>query len=72
MAGVSDWTEAYIHDALLSAIAASGQKNGAVLWPLRIALSGQQSTPGGAVEIAYLLGRAETMLRISAALERLS
>lgn len=72
LAGVSDWTEAYIHDALLSAIAASGQKNGAVLWPLRIALSGQQSTPGGAVEIAYLLGRAETMLRISAALERLS
>jgi len=41
-----------------------------VLWPLRIALSGQLSTPGGAVEIAYLLGREETGRRLDAALER--
>lgn len=69
--GIGDWTEANIHEALMGAIAASGQKNGAVLWPLRIAISGQQSTPGGAVEIAYLLGREETIRRVDAAMERL-
>ncbi len=70
--GILDWTEPAIHDALMTAIAASGQKNGAILWPLRIALSGQQSTPGGAVEIAYLLGREETMRRLEAALQQLN
>ena len=56
----------------MEAIAAAGKKNGAVLWPLRIAISGQASTPGGAFEIAYLLGREETMKRLNAALAKLS
>jgi len=30
-----------------------------VLWPLRIAIAGVANTPGGAFEIAYLLGRDE-------------
>ena len=69
---VSDWTEASIHDALLPRIAEAGLKNGTVLWPLRIALSGQLSTPGGAIEIAYLLGKAETLRRVDAGIEKLS
>ena len=36
-----------------------GLKNGAVLWPLRIAIAGVANTPGGAFEIAGLLGREE-------------
>ncbi len=70
LASVSEWTEKALHDALISGIASEGLKNGTVLWPLRIALSGQLSTPGGAVEIAYLLGREETGRRLDAALER--
>jgi glutamyl-tRNA synthetase len=62
--GVSEWTEAALHDSLMAAIAGSGMKNGQVLWPLRVAISGQASTPGGAIEIAYLLGRAETLNRL--------
>ena len=46
-------------------------KNGLVLWPLRIAISGKASTPGGAVEIAYLLGKEETIRRVKAAIEKL-
>jgi glutamyl-tRNA synthetase len=46
-------------------------KNGQILWPLRIAISGKQSTPGGAFEIAYLLGRDETLRRLHAAMEKL-
>ncbi|MDR1599517.1 MAG: glutamate--tRNA ligase [Oscillospiraceae bacterium] len=70
--GVDDWTEAALHDALMPAIAQSGRKNGQVLWPLRVAISGLMSTPGGATEIAYLLGKDETLSRVTAALERLS
>ena len=68
----ADWTETNIHDRLMEAIAAAGMKNGAVLWPLRIAISGQASTPGGAMEIAYLLGREETLRRLSLGLEKLT
>ncbi|HHT15299.1 MAG TPA: glutamate--tRNA ligase [Clostridiales bacterium] len=70
--GIEPWSEPVIHDALMGAIADSGRKNGAVLWPLRIALSGQQSTPGGAVEIACLLGKEESILRIQKALKKLA
>ncbi len=69
---VPDWSEAVIHDTLIPAIAEAGKKNAAVLWPLRIAISGLLSTPGGAIEIAYLLGREETLRRIDLGLERLS
>ena len=53
-------------------IQAWGRKNGSVLWPMRIAISGQESTPGGAFEIAYLLGKDETISRMKHSLSRLS
>ena len=68
---IEDWTEAEIHDRVMEAIPASGMKNGQVLWPLRIAISGQLSTPGGAFEIADLLGKEETLKRLSASMEKL-
>ena len=71
LAGIQDWTETAIHDALMEAIAQAGMKNAAALWPLRIAISGQQSTPGGAIEIAWLLGREETLRRLDDGLQRL-
>ncbi len=69
---VSDWHETTLHDALMTAIAESGMKNGQVLWPVRIAITGRESTPGGAIEIAYLLGKEETLLRLRAAKSRLT
>ena len=70
--GITDWTEANLHDAVMEAIPATGMKNGQVLWPMRIAISGQQSTPGGAFEVAYLLGRDETLRRLNESLAKLS
>ena len=70
--GIENWTEQNIHDRVMEAIAAAGLKNGAVLWPLRIALSGQASTPGGAFEIAWLLGREESLRRLDIGLKKLS
>ncbi len=66
-----EWTESAIHDAIMAKIPEWGKKNGTVLWALRIAISGQMSTPGGAFEIACLLGRDETLARIEKALARL-
>ncbi|MCI5662323.1 MAG: glutamate--tRNA ligase [Clostridia bacterium] len=68
---IDSWTEGEIHDRVMEAIPASGMKNGQVLWPLRIAISGQLSTPGGAFEIAYLLGKEETLKRLSDSMEKL-
>jgi glutamyl/glutaminyl-tRNA synthetase len=48
---------------ILSAITDAGMKNGQVLWPLRVALSGAEFSPG-AFELAYILGRDETIRRV--------
>jgi glutamyl-tRNA synthetase len=62
--GLGDWSEAGLHDAVMALIERLGVKNGQMLWPLRIAISGRESTPGGAFEIAALLGRDETLRRL--------
>jgi hypothetical protein len=56
---LEDWNQEAIHTALFELIAKLECKNGIILWPLRTALSGKQSTPGGGVELAYLLGKEE-------------
>ena len=67
-----DWEEATVHDALMNLAAEKGLKNGTLLWPVRIALAGKQVTPGGAIEIALLLGRAESLRRLKAGREKLA
>ena len=66
------WEEQPIHDTLLGLAEKEGMKNGTMLWPVRIALAGKQVTPGGAIEIAILLGREESMRRLKVGLEKLS
>ena len=46
-------------------------KNGRIMWPIRVALSNKAFTPGGAVEIAHILGKEETLRRIRVAIEDL-
>ncbi len=72
LADIDNWNEQEIHDRVMAKIAENGMKNGAVLWPLRIAISGQENTPGGAFEIAYLLGKEETLRRLDASRARLN
>jgi hypothetical protein len=43
-----------IKSSILNAIVTTGKKNGQILWPLRIALSGEEFSPG-AFELAYIL-----------------
>lgn len=69
--GVTDWTEAALHDTVMAYIEKTGMKTGTALWPVRIAIAGQQNTPGGFFEIAYLLGKDETLRRLKDGLQRL-
>ena len=53
-----------IHDAMMDLVAKLGVKNGQVFWCVRVAISGKESTPGGVMEIAELLGKQETIRRL--------
>ena len=46
-------------------------KTGAIMWCIRIAVSGLNATPGGATEIMEVIGKEETLSRINLALELL-
>lgn len=61
-----------LHEALLGLCSTLGIKNGQLLFPLRVALSGKAFTPGGGIDIATILGKEETLARIHAAIEQLS
>ena len=69
--GLESWTQESIHEALFALIEKLGVKNGVVLFPLRVALSGKKFTPGGGVELASLLGKEESISRIKAAIAKL-
>lgn len=62
------WDETSIHDGLIELAQKTGKKNGMIMWPARVALCGLESTPGGAVELADILGREETLRRIEQAI----
>ena len=68
--------EDYSNDGLFAVLSAyaseKGYKTGLVMWPLRTALSGKQTTPAGATQIMEVLGKEETLSRIRAAIEKLS
>ncbi len=66
-----EWTEKVLHSLLIGMAEQKGMKNGTLLWPVRIALAGKLVTPGGAIEIAYLLGREEAMRRLAVGRKKL-
>ncbi len=67
-----DWTFDSLHEKLFAHIAERGVKNGLVLFPLRVAVSGKSFTPGGGIELADILGKDETIRRIRLAIDKLS
>ncbi|MCR5833217.1 MAG: glutamate--tRNA ligase [Selenomonadaceae bacterium] len=69
---VDDWTLDTLNEKISAFVESSGIKVGAVMWPLRIALSMQKVTPGGVTEILYLLGKKVSLERLNAALTQLS
>ncbi len=65
------WTNETIFACLKSFASETGKKVGTVMWPIRTACSGLEATPGGATELADLLGKEETLRRLRSGLAKL-
>lgn len=68
----NDWTIDNIHEKLFELIAQKEVKNGIILWPLRVAVSGKAFTPGGGIEICHIIGKQDSIERIKKGIEKLS
>ncbi len=60
----NDYTNDALYNRIKQFVTEKGIKNGYVLWPLRIAVSGKEMTPCGATEIMEVLGKEEVINRI--------
>ncbi len=69
---LNDYSIEGIEQVIMTYIQDRGIKNGQGLWPVRTAVSGKQSTPGGAYEIMNILGKEESLYRIRKGIEMLS
>lgn len=69
--GVDDYSNDNLYQTLVNFSQEKGYKNGYVLWPVRTALSGKQMTPAGATEILEILGKDESLRRITQAIAKL-
>ena len=68
---LEDWNRDAIFEACKAKAEEMEVKNGWLLFPLGIALSGKQRTPGGGTDLAAMMGREETLARLKAALAAL-
>ncbi len=66
-----DYSNNGLYTRLLKYVEEKGCKNGYVLWPIRIAVSGRQMTPCGATELMEVIGKEETLKRVRAAIAKL-
>ena len=69
--GIDDFSNDTLFGTLSEKAKEAGIKSGAIFWVMRIAITGQSVTPGGATEIAELLGKEETLNRIDKSLKML-
>ncbi len=67
---LEDYSNASLYEFLKAYVEEKGYKNGYVMWPLRTAVSGKQTTPGGATELMEILGKEESLKRIRIGIEK--
>lgn len=65
------WNSDTISGLISEFVSKEGIKNGQIMWPIRSALSGLQSSPGGYLELADILGKDESISRIKIAINNL-
>ena len=71
LAQVDDFSNDALYEALCALAERLEVKNGRVLWPVRVAISGTAVTPGGATELAEILGKEETLRRMDQSIQKL-
>jgi len=65
-----EWQQKNLEEKILELIKDQGRGVGEMLWPMRVALSGRQASPGP-FEIAEVLGKTESLKRIQKAIDLL-
>jgi len=65
-----DFTISKLEEELKKAITENKIGTGDLLWPLRVALTGKQASPGP-FEVAWVLGRKETLARVRSAIAKI-
>jgi glutamyl-tRNA synthetase len=68
---LEDWTNEQLFVVLKEYAQNHAVKVGTVMWPIRTSLSGLPNTPGGATELADLLGKRESIHRLKRGLAKL-
>ena len=67
LAQMQEYENSALYAALVELAQSLGMKNGQVLWCVRVALTGKENTPGGASEMAELLGKERCLKRLEQA-----
>lgn len=67
-----DWTADGIKEQIKITAEQAGMKSGQVMFSMRVALTGAPVTPGGAIEMALVLGKEESLSRLAKSLEMLN
>ena len=70
--GVEEWNNSNLFNVLVDLSAKLEIKKQALLWIMRIAITGKESTAGGATEVADVLGKEQTISRIDFSYDLLS
>ncbi|MCK5812515.1 MAG: glutamate--tRNA ligase [Clostridiales bacterium] len=68
---LTSWDHDAIYQSLVNLANNLEYKNGKVMWPVRVALTGKSITPGGAIDIADILGKDITIKRLKDAMDKL-
>lgn len=66
-----NYTEEALKEIIVELIAKLGVKNGHMLWPLRVALTNEEYSPG-AFELMAILGKEQSLKRLRNALDKLT
>jgi len=69
---LTEWNDESILKVMTDMAEREECKNAKIMWPVRIAVAGKLVTPGGAVEIARILGKEESLRRMRVAIEKLA
>ena len=72
LSGVASFDNDTLFAALVPLAETLGVKTGALMWCIRIAVSGMAATPGGATEIMEVIGKDETLSRLEKAIAKLN
>jgi len=66
----SNWTAKGLEEKIINFVITNNFNNGEVLWPMRVALTGQEKSPTP-FEVAEILGKEKTIERLQKAVEKL-